>query len=124
MRLVLIHGINQEGKSEQIVRDEWLGALEQALLKPGRFDRASVRAPFYGDDLARLTDGGTLGQAIAQGLAGDDQELAFVTSGLQQMALDAGLTADQISTQQAVEQGFPHDRRFIAIVRLLEGVSP
>ncbi|BAM92700.1 hypothetical protein S58_67330 [Bradyrhizobium oligotrophicum S58] len=124
MRLVLVHGINQEGKSEQIIKEEWLGALEQALGRPGRFDRASVRAPFYGDDLARLTDGGTLGQAIAQGVAEDDEERAFITAGLQQMALDAGLTDDQISTQQTVEQGFPHDRRFIAIVRLLEGLSP
>lgn len=124
MRLVLVHGINQEGKSEDIIRRDWIGALEEALGQPRRFAGVEVVAPFYGDQLAALTDGGALDQAIAQGIAEDDEERAFVTNGLQQMALDAGLTDDQISARQAVEQGFPHDRRFIAIVGLLEGLSP
>jgi hypothetical protein len=125
MRLVLVHGINQEGKSEEIIRRDWIGALEDALGQPGRFARAEVLAPFYGEELATLTEGGTLDQAVAQGVAEDDEERAFVTAGLQQMALDAGLSDNRIAAEeQAVTQGFPHDRRFIAIVRLLEGHSP
>ena len=108
MRLVLVHGINQEGKSEAIIRRDWLGAIAEALGKPNRFDGVDVVAPFYGDKLAALTDGGSLEQAVAQGIAEDDEERAFVTAGLQQMALDAGLTDAEItSEEQVVEAGLP-----------------
>jgi hypothetical protein len=59
MSLVLVHGINQEGKSEAIIRRDWIGALEAALGRPGRFAEIQVEAPFYGDILAQLTTGGT-----------------------------------------------------------------
>lgn len=125
MRLVLVHGINQEGKSPVIIRDTWIDALEDALGKPGWFDRAEVVAPFYGDVLAELAGGGSLPQAVSQGIAEDDDERAFVTAALQELALVAGITDEQISEGSQVEaQGLPHDRRFIAIVRLLEGLSP
>lgn len=124
MRLVLVHGINQEGKSEDAIRTDWIDALEDALGMPGSIERKAVVAPFYGDVLATLTAGGSLDQMVAQGLAADDEEAAFVTAGLLQMALDAGLTQEQIaSEEQVVAQGLPHDRRFIAILRLLDGLS-
>jgi len=124
-RLVLVHGINQEGKSDVVIRDSWTDALEDALGQPGRFDRTRVVAPFYGDVLADLTSRKSLAQAVSQGIAEDDDERAFVDAGLRQMALDAGIANDAISAeQQIVAQGLPHDRHLIAIVRLLEGLSP
>jgi len=124
MRLVLVHGINQESKTADIIRGEWIGALEGALQKPGRFAAVTVDIPFFGTILGDLAGAPTPADVIAQGIGEDDEEREFVLSGLQQIALDAGVTDAQISTEQAVAQGFPHDRRFIGIIRALERVSP
>lgn len=125
MRLVLVHGINQQAKSEDIIRSEWLDSLETALGQAGRFANVEVVAPFYGDILAELTDATTPEQVIAQGIGEEDEEeREFVASSLQQIALYTGLTDAQINGEQAVAQGLPHDRRFIAIIRLLERLSP
>lgn len=128
MRLIFVHGINQQGKSADEIRSEWLSALEDEFPTSGKFTTVSVVAPFYGDVLATLVDAPTAEQAVAQGIAeADDDERAFVAAGLEQIALDANLTRDQIAAveqEQAVAQGLPHDRRFIAIIRLIERVSP
>ncbi|HEX3530950.1 MAG TPA: hypothetical protein VH988_28135 [Thermoanaerobaculia bacterium] len=125
MRLVFVHGINQQTKSEDVIRREWIGALEAGLGQAGRFDKVEVVTPFYGDALAALTDPTAHEDAIAQGIGEEDEdEREFVVSSLQQIALDAGLTDAQINKEQAVAQGLPHDRRFIAIIRLLESLSP
>ncbi len=128
MRLVFVHGINQQGKSETIIRAEWVSALETALGRPSRFSSVEIVAPFYGDVLAQYAGTPTVAHVVAQGLAeGDDEERAFITAGLQQIALDSGFTDAEIAREQqdpVVVQGLPHDRRFIAIVRLIERLSP
>ena len=129
MRLVLVHGIDQQSKSEIIVREEWLYALRQALGAPARFDDVEVVAPFYGDVLANYAGDATIAHVVAQGVAegDDDEEREFIASGLQQIALDSGVTDAQINAEQAdptVAQGLPHDRRLIAIVRAIERISP
>ena len=54
MRMILIHGINQQGKSAQIIHDDWLDALRATYAKHGP------------DPLGRLSRGiaGIRGQAI------------------------------------------------------------
>jgi hypothetical protein len=124
---VLVHGINQQGKSEIAIRDEWLKSLTAAS-EPGRFTSVSVLAPFYGDVLAELTNARGTDWTVAQGIdAQDDEERAFIARGLSEIGAAAELTDEEIVAEQGsavVKQGLPHDRRFIAIVSLLERLSP
>lgn len=128
MRLVLIHGINQQSKSAVIVRDEMLASLREAFGASDSFDCIDVIAPFYGEVLAREAGMPTLSRVIAQGIGeGDDEEREFIAAALQQLALDNGVTDVEIRAQESdplVAQGLPHDRRFIAIIRAIERFSP
>jgi hypothetical protein len=128
MRLVLVHGINQQSKSEIIVREEMLSSMRETLGEPDRFEGVDVVAPYYGDVLAQQAGTPTISHVVAQGIGeGDDEERDFITAGLQQMALDNGVTDADIRAEESdpvVTQGLPHDRRFIAIMRAIERVSP
>jgi hypothetical protein len=52
MRLVFVHGIAQEGKSEGLLEKEWLSALNIGLTSAGLSAVRSAVVPFYGDKLA------------------------------------------------------------------------
>src|SRR5215469_13156482 len=118
MRLVLVHGINQEGKNEAAIKSEWLGPLERGLGRAPVTANLDVRAPFYGDRLAELTNGRSVG-AVAQGIDGapDSNEAIFIAAALTEQAQAAGIGAKAIATEEraqagvAVEQGFPMNRR-------------
>lgn len=134
-RLVLVHGINQQGKSEELLRKDWVGVLCRGLGKAGALDKLDIAVPFYGDVLKRLSDGGDV-MAVSQGPDGkpDADEAAFLASALMETASEAGIGSAAIAAEQralaresgdlAQEQGFVMNRRFNAIVRLLERVSP
>jgi len=131
MRLLLVHGISQEGKSEAKIEAEWIAPLERGLNRTGASKGLDVRAPFYGDRLAKLTNRRGA-EAIAQGLESqqDMNEAMFIAAALSEQAQAAGVSARAIATEErtqasgAVEQGFPMDRRINAIVRVLEKISP
>lgn len=57
MRLVLVHGIAQQGKDADELRRVWLEALDVGLAKAGlgSIKQHEVILPFYGDKLAELT---------------------------------------------------------------------
>lgn len=131
-RLVLVHGINQHGRRADELRDEWIAHLEHGMGRGGVLAGHDVSMPFYGDELKRLADGGTI--AIPQGVPGpaDAEEATFVAAGLIETAAAAGIGSAAIAAEQRaasagagpVEQGFPMNRRINAIVRLLERLSP
>lgn len=136
MRLVLVHGINQQGKDPQHLKHAWIQDLESGLGRPGAFDAVDIELPFYGDALVEAMALGPTG-AIAQGPdANDDRAMAeFLAEGLAEQAAAADIKpADIVEEQQrqaagaagaaAVEQGFPMSRRINAIVSLLEKISP
>lgn len=52
-RLVFIHGINNEGKSADIIRSEWGGALNKGMSAAGlpSLELDQIECPYYGDDL-------------------------------------------------------------------------
>lgn len=134
-RLVLVHGINQQGKSEEILRKDWLGHLHRGLGRDKVADGLEIAVPFYGDELKRRADG-VDSIAVSQGPDGtpDQDEAAFLAAGLVETAAAAGIGNAAIAAEQRViareadvvaqEQGFIMNRRFNAIVRLLERVSP
>jgi hypothetical protein len=120
MRLVFLHGINQQGKSAEIIRHEWLGFLGNST----QLKDVEVVAPFYGEVLSGVTEMIVPEQAIGMGIPGSDEEREFVISALHQLALERGLTRELIEREQVVTQGPLDDRRFLAILRLLEKISP
>ena len=130
MRLVLVHGINQQGKQADALKAEWLGHLGGAEAFPG----IDVAMPFYGDALKKHADGKG-GNAISQGPGGvnDLDEAQFLASALMETASAAGIGDAAIATEQrkiaradggVTEQSLVMNRRFNAIVRVLEQISP
>jgi hypothetical protein len=128
MRLVLVHGINQQGKSEESLKDDWLRYCEAGLSRPFA-GQANALLPFYGDRLAALTDAAE--GAVAQGFASSSsEEASFVADALGEQVQAVGGTREAILREErsvprgAVEQGFPMDRRINAMARVLERLSP
>lgn len=119
MRLVFIHGINQQGKSSDILRTAWISALGLSV------DSTKIDVPFFGDVLVEAMNQTTGNEVTPQGIPGDDDQREFLASALHQMALDYRLDPEMITAKQrAIPQGPWDDRRLLAILRLLENVSP
>lgn len=134
MRLVFVHGINQQGKDPATLKSMWIEDLEAGIGRRGALSGVDIAMPYYGDILANLADAKTHG-VIAQGPDdGLNQDLsAFLSEGLAEMAEAEGISNAKISEEQqyaasetptVVEEGFPMSRRINAIVSLLERVSP
>jgi hypothetical protein len=120
MRVIFVHGINQQGKSSVRIRDEWLDALG----RPSCLAGCALEAPFYGDVLAGLTDGGSGIEAVPQGAPESRDERDFALAALEQIVRSYGIGAEAIEAEQVVAQGPYDDRRLLAIVRVLERMSP
>jgi hypothetical protein len=133
MRLVLVHGISQEGKSEDLIKTEWLDALEKGVGLSGATRGLDVRAPFFGDALSQAA-GPRFTGVIAQGQSADVDETTFLAAALSEQAQAAGAGARAIAAEEralaeeggasVAAQGFPMDRRLNAILRVIERLSP
>jgi hypothetical protein len=133
MRMVLVHGINQEGKSAQIIHNDWIQVLSTNFGRNDLVDPTSklsrIEAAFYGDDLKTLSGGWITSQAIALGAeeAPDDFD-EFAVKALEEMALRIGVAHKQIEEEAAtttVAQGAGVHKKWLkAIGRVLEKVSP
>jgi hypothetical protein len=132
MRMIFVHGINQQGKSSQKIREEWLESLHNTFSKhgPDPLGKLSrIEAPFYGDTLEMLSSAKVKDEAIALGAeeASDDFD-EFAVDALKEMALRMGATEKQIEDEMSettVAQGAgPHKKWLKAIARVIETVSP
>ncbi|WP_386822856.1 hypothetical protein [Lysobacter brunescens] len=132
MRMILVHGINQQGKSDRIVHDEWLAALRANFARQGQdpLDRLSrIDTAFYGDTLERLSSVLLAGRTIAMGAeeASDDFD-EFALTALKAMALRMGIAESDLASEAAtvaVPQGAGIHKTWIkAIARVIERVSP
>jgi hypothetical protein len=133
MRLVLVHGISQEGKSEESIKAEWLACLGRAPGGIGATELLDVRAPFYGDALA-LASGPNFAGVVVQGQSNDADETIFLATALSEQAQAAGAGAKTIAAEEraiieedgvsVAAQGFPMDRRLNAVLRVIERLSP
>lgn len=132
MRMILIHGINQQDKSAQVIHDHWVGLLRSsyALHGPDPLDKLSrIDAAFYGKTLYELSSAKVTSQAIALGAeeAPDDFD-EFAVDALKEMALRMGATEAQIQDEAAttvVAQGAGLHKKWVkAIARVVERVSP
>lgn len=132
MRMVLVHGINQQGKNARKIHDDWLGTLRATYARhgPDPLDKLSrIDAAFYGDTLEQLSSAKVTSQAIALGAeeASDDFD-EFAVDALTEMALRMGATEAQIQAEVAatvVAQGAGLHKKWVkAVGRVIETVSP
>src|SRR5688500_1551691 len=96
MRMILVHGINQEGKSPKLIHDDWMGVLREhfadaAIAPLARL--SGIESAFYGDELARLAEAPARALAVAQGVddGSDDFDL-FAKDALADMGVKLGAT--------------------------------
>jgi hypothetical protein len=132
MKIVFVHGINQQMQDPDILRDNWTAWLRQGMSDPSILDDAVIDMPFYGKVLGDLVDATRRGAGVAQG-AGDtpDEAEDAIGRAMDEIAKASGVTAPEIAAEQralageAVAQGwFSMNRRINAIARLLERRSP
>jgi len=133
MRMIFVHGINQQGKSADQILEEWLTILNATftncqISNPlGRL--SGIEAAFYGDMLEQLSSAKVKDEAIALGAeeATDDFD-DFAVDALKEMALRMGATEKQIEdelSETTVAQGAgPHKKWLKAIARVIEIISP
>lgn len=131
MRLVFIHGINNEGSSADQIRSSWLDALQQGwqLLGLKSPTELSVEAAYYADILSqaslsktRAVEMGSLGEANI-GLAIEFLRSFADAAGVSELELREAAAEEGIP-QEAVAQGIPHEGWVIAFARVLERVLP
>jgi hypothetical protein len=106
MRLLLVHGRAQEGKSSAIIKDEWMTALRRGFAGIGVREPAAltIDAPFYGDELLAQLQRRALPPAdgvATRGGAVDDGYAAFI----EQVAIQ--LAHDDKVTDREIEQEMP-----------------
>ena len=132
MRIILVHGINNENNSSEGIIDGWLAAIKPHM-DPAIFSRmrsADIAAPFYGKVLHEWTEKRGRGAAPIAQAAGDpdSDEARFYKRALEEFLPAVGVSESEIrameDTTAPVEQGLPHDRRLLALLRALETISP
>lgn len=133
MKLVLIHGIAQQDYSEEQLLAIWTDHLLGHGLEPDKLGSASPQMAYYGDRLYQWAKGGAQ-SAVAMGPAMPDGELDFLSKALDEIASAHAFDEDEIETlvsQAAIAEGANAigqstwgGRRAIAIVSLLERISP
>ena len=132
MRMILVHGINQQGKSSHKIHSEWLASLRATYARhgPDPLGKLSrIEAAFYGDTLELLSSAKVKSQAIALGAEEAPEDFdEFAVDAFKEMALRMGATQSQMETEisaTGVAQGAgPHKKWLKAIARVIEAVSP
>jgi hypothetical protein len=104
MRLLLVHGRAQEGKSAAIIEQEWMTALRRGFANAGVRPPPDLKvsAPFYGDRLAEMLAARDLPQAdnvATRGGAADDGYAAFLEQVALQVSEDDKVTHREIESE-------------------------
>ena len=133
MKIVFIHGINQQDKDPVDLKKSWIEHLELGMGLKGGLDPDKITMPFYGNKLRDLTKGLEKPMVVEQGDgAVSKSEAEFLAAGLNEMANAFEISDQEISQAQrelatemgAVQQGFPMHRKINAIARAIEKYSP
>ena len=114
MRMILVHGIAEEGKNSQIILDYWTNALRKTITKSGSdpLDRlVKTDAAYYGDLLAELSSLRLSSEAIALGAddATDDFD-EFAVGAFEEMALRMELLPGCKSRPKKRKLQYPWER--------------
>ncbi|MEE4013417.1 hypothetical protein V1T76_15200 [Roseibium sp. FZY0029] len=130
MKVLMIHGIGQEGSTQKELLEKWTESLHK--VSPGLLANAETRMAYYGTTLANWANGDTavgMGTGATDVNIGDADEIAFLTSALQEAAEVQNLTdADIASAEQDAAEVVAMDsmtgRFLVGLVRALEKISP
>jgi hypothetical protein len=125
MRVVFVHGINNEDNDTAWIRREWATWIEKAAGRPGLLDEVEVVAPFYGKELARHVAGAaeSVAAVVAQGpgrLQASDE--AFAEQMLAELATAMGVDPEMVEREadaMAVPQG-PGGFALVPTLRVIE----
>ncbi len=131
MRLILIHGINNEGKTTEEIESSWMDELKFAwksygLTTPKSF---TIQTANYGTELANFSRAATDAvKAGGQSRTVSTQEFALYQEyadylGISPEQIEAAANAHGFETQ-AIEQGAPHEAWIIGIASILESLLP
>lgn len=128
MKLVFIHGRDQQGKDHVALQKVWEEALDVGLEKAGLDKPANltVAFPFYGDELDRLVkqlDAPLVNDVTTKGASPDDHEAAFRGQLLADLAKNAGVSAAEIAAagNASVEEKGPLNWEWVqAVLRALD----
>ena len=133
MRLVFIHGIAQQDYTEEQLLGIWTDHLFDHGLNREKLKDAKPEMAYYGDHLYQWTKGG-VASPVPMGPPVADGELAFLAKALDEVALASELDDDAIEDRSndaavaaganAIAQSTWLGRRAVAIVSLLEQISP
>lgn len=101
MRLVFVHGRDQQGKDAEGLSKSWSDALDIGLAaaKLARLTNVPVSFPYYGDTLLNLVkqlDTPLVEEVATKGGPPDDREAAFRGELLRELADNAGVTEQMI----------------------------
>jgi hypothetical protein len=133
MNVLMIHGIGQEGSTQQELIDKWTNCLHGVA--PSLLKGSNVNMPYYGTTLANWTTGKTKA-AVSMGTdntvvdIGDDKEMKFLASALEEAFVVSGGGEAEIEAaiEEAGENTVPMDtflgRRVAGLARALEKMSP
>lgn len=129
MKLILVHGRDQQNKNPVELKAEWLEALGRGLHKGGLTLPTDVEVlfPFYGDKLAELVeelnaplvaDVSSKGSSVNQ----DTKESAFRGAFLEELRVNAGITDEKIQSYspEVTEKGVLNWEWVQAIIRALD----
>jgi hypothetical protein len=124
VKLVLIHGISQEGSSAETLLENWCRLISDR--EPGMLRGVEVQMAYFGDELARWTAKGVGGTMVPMGLdVGDTEEMKFVVAALEQVASERNIPAAVIEKEiKAVPMGSWIGQKLVGLVRGLESASP
>lgn len=132
MNVLMIHGIGDEGSTQQELIDTWTNSLHG--IAPGLLKGATVNMAYYGTTLADWTTGKSkaavgMGRNNTEAGFDDDEELKFLSSALEEAFFESGGKKEELKA--ALEAGtevIPMDsffgRRIVGLVRALETISP
>jgi hypothetical protein len=132
MRVLLVHGRAQEGKSSKIIEEEWMAALRRGLSLQGLREPPDLKidAPFYGDELARLLDSRDLPQAdgaATRGEAADEGYAAFLEEFATQVSGDEKVSRQEIEDElgPGPEPRGPENWKWVqAVIRVIDRRTP
>ena len=128
MRLILIHGRDQQGNDPAELKRAWLAALDVGLSEAGlpALKTTDIEFPFYGDELEKLVkevDTPLINEVLAKGGVTDIHASDFRGRLLQEIATSAGVTPEQINAEYngvATEKGPLNWEWVQAILRALD----
>jgi len=131
MRLLLVDGRAQEGKSPKVIEDEWMAALRRGLGAIGGSLPVDLRidAPFYGDELIKQLERYDLPPADGVATRGslNDEYAAFLEDVAIQLSHDDKVTHREIEDEMGpvpATRG-PENWEWVqAVIRVIDRRTP